>query len=179
MTKAADLRSGINTALVEHVYLAGAGTGAALGGREAEFKGAADALDTNSVDISKTIGAAYGPDAEKAFLPLWRAHIGFFVDYTQGTAAKDKGKQDKAVADLVQYTQDAGAFFNSANGLPKEAVAKLLETHVLTLKDVVDAQASGDPGRAYMAARMAAGHMHMVGDPLADATAKKFPAMFA
>jgi hypothetical protein len=177
-TKAAELRSGLNTLLVEHLYLAGAATGGALGGREAEFKGAADALDTNSVDVSKAIGAAYGADAEKAFLPLWRSHIGFVVDYTQGAAAKDQTKQDKAVADLVKYTQDSGAFFNAANGLPKDTVAKLLETHVLTLKDVVDAQASGDVARAYVAARAAAGHMHMVGDPLADATAKKFPDKF-
>ncbi|HXI15951.1 MAG TPA: copper amine oxidase N-terminal domain-containing protein, partial [Chloroflexota bacterium] len=177
-TKAAELRSGLNTLLVEHLYLAGAATGGALGGRDAEFKGAADALDMNSVDVSKAIGSAYGPDAEKAFLPLWRSHIGFVVDYTQGVAAKDQSKADKAVADLVKYTQDSGAFFNSANGLPRETVAKLLETHVLTLKDVVDAQASGDASKTYVAARKAAGHMHMVGDPLADATAKKFPDKF-
>ncbi len=177
-TKAAELRSGLNTLLVEHLYLAGAATGGALGGRDAEFKGAADALDANSVDVSKAIGAAYGADAEKSFLPLWRSHIGFVVDYTQGVAAKDRAKADKAVADLVKYTQDSGAFFNAANGLPKDAVAKLLETHVLTLKDVVDAQASGDVAKAYTAARTAAGHMHMVGDPLADATAKKFPDKF-
>jgi hypothetical protein len=48
--------------------------------------------------------------AGDAFLPLWRKHIGFVVDYTTGLAAKDKAKQDKAVADLVAYTQDFGAF---------------------------------------------------------------------
>ena len=66
------------------------------------------------------IGAVYGADAEKAFLPLWRKHIGFFVDYTMGVASKDKAKQDKAVADLVGYSQDFGAFLSSANpDLPK------------------------------------------------------------
>jgi len=50
---------------------------------------------------------------------------------------------------------------------------------VLTLKDVVDAQASGDASKSYVAARKAAGHMHMVGDPLAEATVKKFPEKFA
>jgi hypothetical protein len=70
-TKAAQLRAGLNNLFSEHVYLAGAATNAALGGREAEFKAAAGALDANSVAISKAIGSVYGEGAEKAFLPLW------------------------------------------------------------------------------------------------------------
>jgi hypothetical protein len=64
---AADLRTGLNALLSEHVILASAATGAALGGRKAEFQAAAGALNANSVDISRAIGAAYGPDAERAF----------------------------------------------------------------------------------------------------------------
>src|SRR5215470_13033206 len=70
---------------------------AALDGREAEFKAAADALDANSVEISKAIGSVYGEGAEQAFLPVWRRHIGFAVDYTVGVATKDQVKQQKAV----------------------------------------------------------------------------------
>ncbi len=180
MTQAADLRTGLNTLLGEHVILAAAATNAALGGRDAEFKAAAGALDGNSVDIAKAIGSVYGVDAERAFLPLWRKHIGFFVDYTVGVATKDKAKQDKAVSDLVGYTEDFGAFLSSANpNLPKPVVADLVKTHVLTLKDVVDAQAAGNPAKAYMAVRTAAGHMHMIADPLAAAIVKQFPGKFA
>ena len=122
----------------------------------------------------------YGSGAEQAFLPLWRKHIGFFVDYTVGVATKDRAKQDKAVGDLVQYTQDFGAFLSSANpNLPKSVVADLVKTHVLTLKDVVDAQAAGDQTKAYMAIRTAAGHIHMIADPLAEAIVKQFPTRFA
>ena len=81
---AADLRANLNALLGEHVLIAAVATSHALGGREAAFKGAVGGLDANSVDISKAIGAVYGADAEKAFLPLWRKHIGFFVDYTTG-----------------------------------------------------------------------------------------------
>src|SRR4029077_11321101 len=49
----ATLRTTLNLALREHVYLASAATNAALGGRDAEFKAAAGALDANSVAISK------------------------------------------------------------------------------------------------------------------------------
>jgi len=130
---AADLRSNLNALLGEHVLIAAVATSHALGGREAAFKGAVGGLDANSIDISKAISAVYGADAEKAFLPLWRKHIGFFVDYTTGAATKDKAKQDEAVADLLGYSQDFGAFLSSANpNLPKSAVADLVKSHILT-----------------------------------------------
>lgn len=176
----AALKAKLNTLLSEHVYLAAAATGAALGGRDGEFKAAAGALDNNSVDVSKAIGMVYGTGAEAAFLALWRKHIGFVVDYTTGIAGKDKMKADKAVNDLLQYTQDFGAFLSSANpNLPKAAVADLVKGHVLTLKTVIDAQQMGDQQKTYWSLREAAMHMQMIADPLADAIAKQFPGKFA
>ena len=178
-TKASGLRSTLNTLFQEHIYLAAAATGAALGGREAEFKAAAAALDANSVAISKAIGSVYGQGAEDAFLPLWRKHIGMVVEYTVGVATNDKAKQDKAVADLIGYTQDFGAFLQSANpNLPKSVVADLVKHHVVTLKEVIDAQASKDQAKTYMTMRTAAGHMQMIADPLAEAIVKQFPDKF-
>jgi plastocyanin len=46
----------------EQIYLAAGATDAALGGRNAEFKAAAAALDSNSVDLSRAIGSAYDSD---------------------------------------------------------------------------------------------------------------------
>jgi hypothetical protein len=178
-TRAASLRTALNLALREHVYLASAATAAALGGRGPEFKAAAAALDANSVDVAKAIGSVYGADAEQAFLPLWRKHIGMVVDYTVGAATNDRARQDKAVADLVGYTQDFGAFLSAANpNLPKAVVADLVKHHALTLKDVIDAQAAKDPGRAFMAERAGAAHMQMIADPLAEAIVKQFPDSF-
>ncbi len=108
-------------------------------------------------------------------MPLWRKHIGFVVDYTVGVATKDK-----AVSDLVQYTQDFGAFLSSANpNLPKQVVADLVKTHASTLKDVIDAQGAKDWSKFYPSLRTAAGHMQMIGDPLAEAIVKQFPTRFA
>jgi copper chaperone CopZ len=178
-TKGAGLRTMLNLALREHVYLASAATNAALGGRDAEFKAAASALDANSVAIAKAIGSVYGPEAEKAFLPLWRRHIGMVVDYTVGVASSDRAKQDKAVSDLLGYTQDFGAFLQSANpNLPKAVVADLVKHHVVTLKEVIDAQAAKDQRRAFTAERTGAGHMQMIADPLAEAIVKQFPGSF-
>jgi hypothetical protein len=178
-TKAAELRAALNALLGEHVVLAASATQGALAGRQAQFTGAAAALDQNSIDIARAIGSVYGQGAQDAFLPLWRKHIGFAVDYTVGVATKDQAKQDKAVADLVQYTDDFGAFLASANpDLPKAAVAGLVKDHVLTLKDVIDAQATGDQVKAFAATRKAYAHMAMIGDPLAGAIAKQFASRF-
>jgi hypothetical protein len=177
---ASDLRAMLNNLLQEHVYLAAGATEAALGGRDAEFKAAAAALDSNSVDLSKAIGSVYGADAQSAFLALWRRHIGFVVDYTVGLAKKDKEMQEKAVTNLLQYTQDLGAFLSGANpNLPKPVVADLVKTHILTLKGVIDAQAMNDDAKAFVSLRSAAGHMKMIADPLADAIVKQFPQKFA
>ena len=179
-TKAAELRTGLNSLFREHIFLAAAATGAALEGRDAEFKAAASALDGNSVDIAKAIGSVYGKDAGEAFLPLWRKHIGFVVDYTVGVATKDMTKSDAAVNELIQYTQDFGAFLSSASPkLPKAVVADLVKHHVVTLKAVIDAQAEKDSARAYTAVRTAAAHMQMIADPLAETIVKQFPAKFA
>jgi hypothetical protein len=179
-TAAADLRVNLNALLGEHMLIASVATSHALGGREIPFKGAVAGLDANSADIAKAIGSVYGPDAEKAFLPLWQKHIGFVVDYTAGVAAKDKAKQDKAVKDLIGYADDFGAFLSAANpNLSKSTVAELVKGHILTLKDVVDAQAAKDWAKVYGDLRLAAGHMAMIADPLGMAIAKQFPERFA
>lgn len=177
---AANLRVALNQLLGEHATLAAAATQAALRGRKSEFEAAAGALDKNSQDLAGAIGSVYGKDAGDAFLPLWRKHIGFFVDYTLAKAAGSKKKQDKAVQDLLQYANDFGAFLNSATpALPKEAVAELVKTHIVSLKEVVDAQASRDYKLAFEKVRAASHHMQMIADPLADAIAAQFPDKFA
>ena len=179
-TKAAELRSGLNALFREHIFLAAAATGAALDGRDDEFRAAAAALDANSVDIANAIGSVYGKDAGESFLPLWRRHIGFVVDYTVGVATKDTMKADTAVNALIQYTQDFGAFLSAASPkLPKSVVADLVKHHVVTLKAVIDAQAEKDPARAYTAVRTAASHMKMIADPLAETIVQQFPAKYS
>src|SRR5258705_7609148 len=102
------------------------------------------------------------------------------VDYTTGAATNDRAKQDKAVDDLVGYTQDFGAFPAGANpNLPKPVVADLVKHHVLTLKAVIDAQVARDDVKAFAALRAGAGHMQMIADPLAGAIVKQFPGRIA
>ena len=173
---ASELRSGLTALLQEHVYLAGITTGTALSG--GDFEVPAATLDANSVALSDAIGSVYGDAAGQQFLELWRKHIGFFVDYTLGTAAGDQAEKDQARAGLDAYRADFGAFLSSANpNLTKEAVAEALVPHVNSVFDAIDAQGAEDP-RAFDELREAAGHMPGTANVLAGAIATQFPEQF-
>lgn len=173
----ANLRTSLTALLTEHVFLVSAATRAALNAREPEFKAASDAIDANSVDLSKALGSVYGADVEKNFLAGWRKHIGLVVDYTQGTLIKDKAKQDKATNDLNSYAGDFGAFVETTTNknLAAGSVSSLVRTHVSSLKDIVDAQAGKDYAKAFNTLHTAFLHMSTIADPLADAIVKQFP----
>ena len=174
-----DLRTTLNLLLAEHVALAADATGWAMMGIDRNFEAAAGALDENSKALASAVGLVYGKEAEDAFLPLWRTHIGFFVDYTMATIKQQPDGRAKAVEDLTGYAQDFGAFLSSANpNLPQEAVADLVVSHVTTLAAVVDAQANQNWVEAYQKEREAIMHMQHIGDALADAIAKQFPDKF-
>jgi hypothetical protein len=179
LSPAVDLRVAVNNLLAEHTFIASMATKAALGGRSDEFEAAAASLDENSVALGGAIGSVYGEDAGNAFLELWRTHIGFFVDYTNGVATNDQAAKDQAVADLTTYIGDFSAFLAGANpNLTVDAVSSLLGPHVTTLAATVDAQGAQDWTAAYTNLREAFAHMQMIADPLAEAIVIQFPENF-
>ena len=172
---AADLRVTLDRLLGEHAALAMNATNLGYSGSKS-FPAAAKSLDQNSIALSKAIGSIYGTKAANTFLNgkfQWRAHIGFFVDYTVALAKKDKAGQAKAVANLQRYTKEHGAFLAGATGLPKLAVQNDLLGHVLELKNQLDAFAKGDYTKSSTLYRKAYHHMFMTGDLLAGAIAKQ------
>ena len=178
-SKGAELLATLNVTLREHVFLADAATNAALGGRTSEFTAAAAALDANSEALIAAVGSVYGPEAGRAFSPLWKKHIGFLVDYTNAVRDKNQPKADEAMQSLLAYTEEFGAFINTASPkLTKDAVADLVKTHVLTLKDVIDAQAAKKWAEAYALSRTAADHMTMIATGLATTIVAQFPQNF-
>ncbi len=172
---AANLRITLDRLLAEHAALAMNATNLGVTGAKS-FPAAAKALDQNSVDLSKAIASIYGKKAGNVFLNgrfQWRAHIGFFVDYTVAVAKKDKAAQAKAVSNLKRYTVEHGKFLATATGLPTAAVQNDLLGHVLELKAQLDSYASGDYAKAASLYRDAYAHMFMTGDLLAGAIAKQ------
>ena len=147
-SEAAELRATLSGLLQEHVYLAGYTVDAAysFGPESGEFELAAEALDTNSVELADVIGDAAGDDNRDAFLSLWRDHIGFFVDYALAAAEDDDEGRQAALDDLDGYTDAAGGFFeNITDGeLPADAVTDHLDGHIDTLAAAIDSFAAGD-----------------------------------
>jgi hypothetical protein len=172
---ASDLRVTLDNLFGEHAVLAMNATNAGVTGSKS-FPAAAKALDNNSVALSKAIGSIYGAKAANTFLNgkfMWRAHIKFFVDYTVAKAKRNMAGQNKAVANLKQYTVTFGNFLAGATGLPKLAVRNDLLGHVLELKGQLDSYASGNYTKAASQYHAAYNHMFMTGDLVAAAIAKQ------
>lgn len=174
-TPAAELRSTLTALLEDHVWLAGNAldTAVQMGGnlKAPAVQGAVDALDANSVALSKAVGSV-SPSAQQPFLASWRQHIGFFVNYTLGQATKNTAMTAKAKKDLDGYRISFGQLINSVvPSLPAQAVADELTPHVQTLLDAIDAAVAGRSDYQALLTK-AAGHMMMTADVLAGGIAK-------
>jgi hypothetical protein len=178
---ASDLRVTLGRLLGEHAILAMTATQKGVSGSK-DFDAIAEALDANSVELADAIGSVYGDEARTTFLDgdlMWRAHIGFFVDYTVGLAKGDKAAQDKAVDNLMGYVAAFSSFLADATGLPQDALRESINAHVMQLKGQLDAYAAGDYAEAYEAYREAYHHMYMTGDALAGAIVDQSPEKFS
>jgi hypothetical protein len=173
--KAEELRVALNRLLGEHALLAVQATQRGYSGGK-DFPALAQQVDRNSIELSKAIGSVFGAKAGRQFLNgkfLWRAHIGFFVDYTVAKAKRDPAGQRKAVNNLKIYTGTFSKFLADATGLPQPALQKSIAMHVAQLKGALDSYASGNYRRSYRLERDAYHHMGMTADVLAAAIAKK------
>jgi hypothetical protein len=140
---------------------------------------AVQALDDNSVSLSKAIESVYGPEAGKKFLDLWRAHIGFFVDYTLASATGDEMAAKKAEKDLDGYRADFGALMEGATegGLSQDAVADVLDVHVKSTIAAIDSIIAAD-GKAFDKLQTAANHLPGVATAISGAIVEQFPEKF-
>jgi hypothetical protein len=153
--------------------------GVSAGADSAEFEAAAGALDKNSVQLSEAIGSVYGDAGAEKFLSLWRAHIGFFVDYTLAKAGGDAKGIKTALKKLDGYRNDFGAFIEGATegGLPADAVADALTPHVESTIAAIDSVIAGD-GKAFDKLRIASSHLPGIATALSGAIVAQFPEKF-
>jgi hypothetical protein len=137
---AATLRSALTGLLIQHVAqtVQVVQSAVATGSLSSpETSGAVTALDANTVDLGHAIASLYGNDAQRAFLQMWRAHISYFVEYTQGVASGDRSKVTDAQHKLAGYQKQFGRFLGSATGLPATAVSADLAGHIQTLEAAI------------------------------------------
>lgn len=103
-------------------------------------------LTGSTDDITAVLGLVYGREAASAFNQQWSQHTQFLVDYAVAIAAGDADGADTAREQLSIYAIDSGSFFAEVtdNGLPADAVAGLLDTHVMHMIDMIEAVDRGD-----------------------------------
>ena len=180
-TPAATLQQGLTSLLSGHEYLAGIAVvmGVEHGPDSPQFKAAAGSLDANSRGLAAAIGSIYGKPAEKQFLKLWRAHIGFFVDYALAKAGGDDAGQKEALKNLDGYRADFGALIEGATEgeLTQEQVAEALTPHVDMTVAAIDAVVAGDAS-AFDKLRKAANHLTHIATALSGAIVAQMPDKF-
>jgi len=176
-TKAADLRVTLNQQMRQHVELATIALKQSAAGAP-DAAAAVKALDNNSVELSESIGSVYGDQAKSDFLALWRKHIGFFVDYTNGVVKGDEDAQAKAKENLTQYTEDASTFFSNATGADKAGLKEGLQKHANQVFGIVDDYAAKDYTAMFEKEEEAYNHIGMAADILSAAIVKQNPDKF-
>jgi hypothetical protein len=180
---AAQLQRDLTSLLAGHEYHAGIAVYTAVGAggdlKDPTVQAAVSALDDNSKALAAAIGSVYGDAGAEQFLKLWRAHIGFFVDYTLGNATNDAKMMATAKKNLDGYRQDFGAFIEGATegGLTQEQVAEALVVHVESTIAAIDSVVAGD-GKAFAKLQEAAHHLPMIATALSGAIVGQFPEKF-
>jgi hypothetical protein len=176
---AADLRAALNQLLQEHVGLAAAATGAALGGRTAEFEAVAEMLDANALELSQAMASLYGESVGEQFLEDWGEHVDILVTYTTALAGGDTGIAGLARQEMSAYAAEFGALIHKVNPLLwADGVTELFRMHGSVLEEIVDAQAAGDEAAAAAALHRGLSQMGLIADPFAEAFVLQSPDLF-
>lgn len=172
----AAMRAELASKLQEHAYLAGLAGAAVVGGGDPEPVG--DALEENSLELSRVFGTVYGDDAQRRFLSLWREHVDLLGAFSTAARSGDAPAMDGARRDLDANRRAVAGFLAELNPIfAASEVEQELGTHVDTLLAAVAAEAAGDPDRVAKL-REAAGHMPGTALYLATGIARQFPAKF-
>ncbi len=176
-TPASDLRLTLDRLLSEHAFLTVQALEAGVTDDD-QFAAAAGALEANTSELEDAIAGIYDEDAGRRFGDLWRAHIGYVVDYTRARQSGDQDAEQGAIDGLDAYQEEFVSFLAGANPhLSEETLHHLLEDHLGQLQQVGNLQA-GNYDQVYALARETYGHMFVLGDGLAAAIAEQFPDTF-
>lgn len=176
---APDARVALNQLLQEHVGLAAAATGAALGGRTAEFNAAAAEINNNAADLTGLITFLYGESVGEQFLESWGEHVNILVNYTTAVAQGNSTNANLATVEMTTYASDFGALIHKVNPLLwADGVTELFKMHGAALVEIVDAQAAGEHEAAAAALHRGLSHMRLIADPFAEAFVLQSPDKF-
>jgi len=173
---AANLRSSVTMAWVEHVELAALNIDQIEGGQKAGVWSAA--LDNNTQQIEHVIASNLGDQAARQFGALWTSYIGSLRTYAYAESVGDTTTAASARGQLSGTAQAVGAFFAAQRiGLGADVISADVEPIISGLQLVADAATSHAPEGTLI--RTAAGYVPKFGSDVSEAFAIANPTLFA
>ncbi len=154
---AASVRAELTRLLTEHVVMTGAAVLASYTNRKTggasspEAQIAKAGLDENSKDFSERLRPAADPQAQVAFLILWRTVVNDFLDYAEAVRTDSTTRADAEVAALNKQRAALGSFLARVTDkkVPAATLSTAFKTHIAALTGAIQAIALGVlPARA-------------------------------
>ena len=138
------------------------------------------AVVANARELARTFRPFYGEAASERLFTLLTDHYSAVKEYSEATVARNKRRQDEALAHFASNTEEIAAFLSGANShLPKDTVRSLFTTHV----DHHVAQITKFQERDYAGEEeiwpVMQHHVYVMADAITTALAKQFPAKFS
>jgi hypothetical protein len=130
------------------------------------------ALQTNTDELTRLVGSAYGGVQADRFTQLWQRHLADLMAYAKGVAGHDTAATTTARAALLADADAYGSWLAKASKgrVPASTAAAGVRMHVTELMEQADAYVARDYARAYRIEHQAYEHMFTAGAGLARAS---------
>ncbi|OKP98761.1 copper amine oxidase N-terminal domain-containing protein [Paenibacillus sp. P46E] len=175
-TKAADLRSALNSVAAEHFALSVLEMQKQFDGK-ADYQALINAEAGNTADFKAAVASIYGAAGGDAFEQIWVGnHITAQSDYVNAVKNNDAAARAAVLARIDGFTMELGKFLGTATAgkLPASAAQTALKAHEGQVQSTLDQYAAGDYTASYTTNRAGYKTMFGVGLALSGAIVAQF-----
>ncbi|MFD2614343.1 copper amine oxidase N-terminal domain-containing protein [Paenibacillus gansuensis] len=175
-TKAADLRSTLNSLVSEHVALSVLEMQKQYDGAK-DYNALIEAEKGNTADFKGAIQSIYGQAGADQFEKIWVTnHIAAQSDLAEAAKKGDAAAKEQIMKRIDMFSTEFGAFLGTATAenLPTKAAQDALRTHEMQIQGALDKYAAGDYTAAYKTFREAYKFVFGVGQNLGGAIVAQF-----
>lgn len=179
-TKAADLRSALNSVAAEHFALAALEMQKQFDG-QADYMALINAEAGNTADFKAAVASVYGAAGGEAFEKVWVGdHINAQSDYVKAVKNNDRAAKAAVLARIDGFTQELGTFLGAATAekLPSAGAITALKAHEGQVQNTFDHYAAGNYTASYTTNREGYKTMFGVGLALSGAIVAQFNDIF-
>ncbi|ANE48718.1 copper amine oxidase [Paenibacillus swuensis] len=175
-TKAADLRSALNSLASEHVALAALEMQKKYDGSK-DYEAVLNAEKMHTADFKAAITSIYGQAGGDQFEKIWTAnHIAAQGELADATKRGDAASRTATLNRINAFSTEFGAFLGAATAenLPTKAAQDAVRAHEMMVQDTFDKYAAGDYTASYNKFRESYKFMYGVGQNLGNAIVTQF-----